>query len=87
MGVRLVVSPNPLTTTATATLTLASPASDGTVAVHDVLGRQTALVHHGPLPAGDTPLALDARSLTAGVYVVRAVVDGATVTQRITILR
>jgi hypothetical protein len=86
-GVGLVVSPNPLTTTATATVTLASPASDATVTVHDVLGRQMALVHHGPLPAGDTPLALDARSLPAGVYVVRALVDDSAVAQRITVLR
>jgi hypothetical protein len=86
-GVRLAVSPNPITTTATAAITLASPASAATVTVHDVLGRQMALVHHGPLPAGDTPLALDARSLPAGVYVVRALVDGVAVAQRITVLR
>jgi hypothetical protein len=71
-GIRLVVSPNPITAAATVSLTLAAPASDVTVTVHDVLGRQMGLVHHGPLPAGVTPLALDARSLPAGVYVVRA---------------
>jgi len=86
-GVSLAVSPNPITTRATATVTLRALASEVTVTVHDVLGRQTALVHHGPLPAGDTTLALGARSLPAGVYVVRAIFDGVTVAQRITILR
>jgi hypothetical protein len=87
MGVRLEVSPNPITTTATATLTLAAPASDIAVTVHDVLGRQVRVVGRGRLSAGDTALPLDAGSLPAGVYVVRAVVDGAAVTQRITVLR
>jgi len=86
-GVRLAVSPNPITTTATAMLTLASPASDVTVTVHDVLGREVRIIGRRPLPAGDTALALDARGLPAGVYVVRALVDGAAVAQRITVLR
>jgi hypothetical protein len=87
MGVRLAVSPNPITTTAAATLTLASPASDATVTVHDVLGRQIRAFGRRSLPAGDTAVALDAGGLPAGVYVVRALVDGVAVAQRITVLR
>jgi hypothetical protein len=86
-GVRLAVSPNPITTTATATLTLTSPASDVRVTVHDVLGRIVETLHATSLPRGTTPLAFNAASLRAGVYVVRALVDGVAVTQRITVLR
>jgi hypothetical protein len=87
MGVRLAVSPNPITATATATLTLASPASDVRVTVHDVLGRIVETLQATSLPRGTTPLAFNAAGLPAGVYVVRAVVDGVAVTQRITVLR
>ena len=43
------------------------------VAAYDALGREAAVLHEGPLPAGTTALPLDASRLAPGVYVVRAV--------------
>jgi len=86
-GLALHVSPNPAAGAATVTLVLPTAMQHVRVTVHDVLGRQMVLMHAGAIPAGATSLSLDARSLPAGVYVVRALVDGAAVAQRITILR
>ena len=58
------------------------------VAVYDVLGRQVALVHDGPLAGGtSTRLVLGGRRLAPGAYVVR--VDGETfsATRRLTVTR
>jgi hypothetical protein len=74
-GVSLTVSPNPVAGAGAVTLTLARPAADARVTVHDVLGREVAAVHDGPVAAGATRLSLDVAGLPAGVYVVRA--DGA----------
>jgi hypothetical protein len=86
-GFALHVSPNPEAGAATVTLMLPTEMQHVRVTVHDVLGRQTALVHRGPRPAGVTALALDVGGLPAGVYVVRALVDGVTAAQRVTVLR
>jgi len=73
-GASLTVAPNPAREAATVTLTVPAPAH-ARVAVHDVLGREVGVLWDGPLPAGDTRLALPA--LPAGVYVARAAVAGA----------
>jgi hypothetical protein len=72
-GAALAVSPNPVGgASAVVTITLPAAAAAARVAVFDVLGRQAGLLHQGPLPAGATPLVLDAAALPAGVYIVRA---------------
>ncbi|MEM1042535.1 MAG: T9SS type A sorting domain-containing protein [Bacteroidota bacterium] len=57
------------------------------VEVFDTLGRRVALLHDGPLAAGEHTLRLRGEALPAGVYVVRAADGAAALTQRITLLR
>jgi hypothetical protein len=71
----LYVTPNPVVSTGSVTVLFGSDQASGAgavrVAVLDVLGREVALLHAGPLPAGATRLTLHAGALPAGVYVVR----------------
>jgi hypothetical protein len=92
--VSLTVSPNPVAGAGTITITLARPQdqvrgrlADVRVTVHDVLGREVAVLHVGPLPAGATSLAIDAGAWPAGVYVVRAVGTGVAATARFSVVR
>lgn len=57
------------------------------VEVLDALGRTVALVHDGPVAAGDAAWTWDASGQPAGVYVVRLVAGGAVRTQRVTVVR
>ncbi len=68
----LAVNPNPSRGETIAALTLGSAAAVR-VAVYDALGREVAVVHDSPLPAGEHRLAFDASRLAPGVYVVSAV--------------
>ena len=70
-GLSLAVAPNPASSAATARLTVGG-AGPVRVAVYDVLGREVAVVHDGPLGAGPHALPLDSATLVPGVYVVRA---------------
>ncbi len=80
-------SPNPAAATARLTLAVAE-GQRVRAALHDVLGRELALLYEGPVAAG-VPLALtlDTSALPAGVYVVR--VEGAafTASRRVTVAR
>lgn len=58
-----------------------------TVAVYDVLGRRVAVLHDGPLAAGAHRLVWEAGAAAAGVYVVRAVGEAATMAHRVVHLR
>ncbi len=69
-------APNPFTDRAVVALELASDAHVR-VEAFDVLGRRVGRLHEGPLGAGRHTLVWDAQGLSAGVYVLRAVVDGA----------
>ncbi len=62
--------PNPFHEQTEFVLTLPTP-TDLTVVAYDVLGRRAAVLHRGPLSAGEHRLSLDGRSLRAGTYVVR----------------
>lgn len=67
------VYPNPVGATGRVALSL-SEAQPVRVALYDVLGREVAVVHDGPLAAGEAvPLALDTAGLPNGLYIVRAV--------------
>ena len=85
-GAALAVAPNPVRGESAVTLTLAAPGAVS-VAVLDVLGREVAQLHDGPLSAGAHRLALDAERLPAGVYVVRATTPGGTTSRTLTVVR
>ena len=53
----------------------------------DLLGREVAAPHAGPLAAGRTDVALDTGSLPAGVYVVVLDADGERLTRQLTVVR
>lgn len=85
-AVSLTVRPNPTPGAATVTLTL-DAAQSASVGVFDVLGREVARLHDGPLAAGPHGFSLDTSGLTTGVYLVRATTEAGQVTQRITVVR
>jgi hypothetical protein len=58
-----------------------------TVDVIDLLGRRAGMVHEGLLAPGSHELTFDGSSLSAGHYLVRAVGEGFSAVQRITLLR
>ncbi len=82
----LTAYPNPARGASTLRLTLPSP-QVATVAVYDLLGRRVAVLHDGPLAAGEHTLSFDAADLPSGVYLVRAAVGGEVTTRRITVVR
>ena len=79
--------PNPTRATAQLDLELGEAEDDVRVEVYDVLGRRVAVLHDGPLAAGEYRLTLDGTSLPAGVYVVRATGAGLDLTRRVTLIR
>ncbi len=84
--VTLAVFPNPTRSTATVVLGLRE-AGEVRAEVYDVLGRLVATLHDQELEAGRHQLRLETAKLPSGVYLVRAVVDDAAVTRRVTVLR
>jgi hypothetical protein len=80
------VSPNPFRSRAHVTIEVAE-AQAVRVEVFDGLGRRVATLHDGALEAGAHALTLDAAGLPAGVYVVRATGEAATVTRRAVLVR
>lgn len=85
-GLALTTSPNPARGSASVTLTLDAPRS-ASVAVLDLLGREVARLHDGPMASGTHVLPFDASRLPSGVYVVRAVTEVGVVSRRLTLLR
>jgi hypothetical protein len=49
-----------------------SEAAVVTLRLYDVRGRAVAVLHDGPLPAGESRIPLDASALATGTYFVRA---------------
>ncbi len=80
-------SPNPFTTSTSFSLSV--PASGpARVEVFDLLGRRVATLHDGPLAGGvEHHFTFRARTLPAGLYVVRASGEGFSETRRITLAR
>jgi hypothetical protein len=78
--------PNPFDRWTTMSLRLMA-AGRVTVAVYDAVGRRIAVLHDGPLPAGDHALRLDGGSLPSGVYVVRAAGADFEISRQVVILR
>lgn len=82
--------PNPARVLARVEVTLAEP-GPACVEVFDLAGRRVRSLANGPFPAGPTPLEWDladgnGRRMAAGVYLVRAVADGATAIRRLVVL-
>ena len=75
-------APNPFTNATSLPLHLPTPV-DVRVAVYDVLGREVAVLHDGPLRAGEHAFALRAGALAPGLYVVRAEAGRAVQTRRV----
>lgn len=82
--------PNPANGHTTLPLKL-SERAEVRVSVYDVLGRTVTVLREGILEPGTHPLSFNTEVLTAGVYFVRAAVQGETsqrvLTRRITVLR
>lgn len=78
--------PNPFAVRTTLRLTLDAPQSVRAEAF-DALGRRVAVLHDGPMAAGEHPLTFDAARLPAGLYVVRAQAGSFVTTRRVTIVR
>ncbi len=55
--------------------------------VLDLMGKEVALLHEGFLEAGPHHFRFDARSLPSGVYSYRVIMDGATLTRPMLLLR
>ena len=79
-------APNPASGAATLRLALGAPA-DVSAAVFDVLGRQVAALHDGPLGAGEHALRVATGALPPGVYLVRVTADGEARTRSLTVAR
>lgn len=78
--------PNPSAGRAELSLTLPA-ASEVSVVLYDLLGREVGTAHEGLLPAGTHPIQLDARTLRAGTYLVHVSAAGRSETQPLTIVR
>jgi glucose/arabinose dehydrogenase len=78
--------PNPFRDRTTFTLQTAAP-GPARVAVYDVLGREVAVLHDGPVGTDARELTLDAADLPGGVYLVRLVAGDRVATQRVTVVR
>ena len=81
------LAPNPFSGVARFTLAVRE-AQAVRVEAFDALGRRVAVLHDGPLDAGDAhALAFDGAGLPAGLYVVRAVGERFHATRTVTLLR
>jgi hypothetical protein len=85
-GTVLEVAPNPFRGGAEVALTLRE-LSRVRVVVHDVLGREVAVLHEGAMATGAHALALDGARLPAGVYIVRVTAGGVVAARTVTLLR
>jgi hypothetical protein len=68
---RLSVDPNPASGRVSVRLTTEVPSSLD-VSVYDALGRRVAVLHNGPLAAGEHTFVLDTSGMSSGTYVVRS---------------
>lgn len=64
------VFPNPFQGSASVMLRANEPVANATVKAYDVLGREVATLHNGPLAATQHQFGLEARDLPSGVYFV-----------------
>jgi len=77
--------PNPARQTSRISLALDAPQTI-TLDVFDVQGRRVARLHEGALPMGTRSFTLDTRSLSTGLYLIRAVGETSVATQQLMVL-
>ncbi|MEM1041536.1 MAG: spondin domain-containing protein [Bacteroidota bacterium] len=77
-------APNPATSRSAFRLSL-DQAQAVQIDVFDILGRRVETVHRGALAAGVHPFSLDVRSLTSGLYVIRASGSDTQATRRLVV--
>jgi subtilisin-like proprotein convertase family protein len=83
----LVVAPNPIASSAQATLTVGT-ATDVRVVLYDALGREVRVLFEGAAAAGQQAyIAFRTDGLAPGAYVLRATGEGLALTQRVTVTR
>ena len=82
----LSASPNPLRSATRMAFSLPG-AAPVRLDAFDVLGRRVAVLHDGPLAAGNHERQFDASALPAGVYVLRLQTDAGVATTRVTVVR
>ncbi len=78
--------PNPFARTTSLAFTLPE-SGEVTVSVHDILGREVRTLATGWYPKGTSNLVFNAGNLSSGVYLVRMITRGVTLTQTVRILR
>ncbi|MEM1055203.1 MAG: FG-GAP-like repeat-containing protein [Bacteroidota bacterium] len=84
--VALTLAPNPVRGVGAVRLTL--PTTETVrIGVRDLLGREVARIHDGPLAAGTQTVPLEASALAPGVYLVRAEWEGGAASTRLTVIR
>lgn len=81
------VYPLPTVGRGTVRVSVAEASASASVTVVDALGRRVAVLHDGPLGAGDQTFAVDVARWPAGVYVVRVDVGGARASARLVVAR
>lgn len=79
-------APNPFRGETVFALTLDASESVS-VRAYDLLGREVAVLHSGPLGTGAHRLVFEAKGLPGGVYVIRAQGETVQQTQRVTLIR
>ena len=84
-SLQLVLGPNPAKSESRVSIILDTPQAV-TLDVFDIQGRQVARLHEGNLPLGTTAIALDTQMLGAGLYLVRAVGETITATERLMVI-
>ncbi len=80
------VFPNPFEREAQVALAL-ERAQHVAVEVFDVAGRRVAVLHDGPLAAGEQTFTFDAADLPSGTYLIRATGNGFTATQQAVLVK
>lgn len=85
----LAVFPNPVSRSdASGFVTFRQPeAAAATLRLYDVRGRAVAVLHDGPLPAGESRIGLDVSALATGTYFVRAAGVRSVVAAPVTVTR
>jgi photosystem II stability/assembly factor-like uncharacterized protein len=82
---RLIIYPNPVRGVATIKLDLIQAESHVELAVYDMQGRRVMVLFSGPMFAGDHLRTINADALPAGVYVLRAKGEQATMVARLVV--
>lgn len=83
----LTVYPNPASSSASLSLTLAEAATEARIELFDMLGRRATVLHHGPMAAGSHSVQVDIADLAQGAYLMRVALPQQTLTQSVIIAR